>query len=51
MAWSDCQKAVARAPALACEVGVAVEFWVVAASCEVECGRFLRDVYFDGTGA
>ena len=51
MAWSDCRKAVVRSTALPCEVGVAVEFWVVAASWEVGCWRFLRDVYFDGTVA
>ena len=51
MAWSDCRKVVARSAVLACEAGIAVEFWVVAASWEVGCWRFLRDVYFDGIGA
>ena len=51
MAWSDCRKAVARSAALAWEAGIGVEFWVMVASCEVGCWRFLRDVYFDGTGA
>ena len=51
MAWSDCRKAVARSAALAYKVCVALEFWMVAASYEVGCWRFLRDVYFNGTGA
>ena len=51
MAWSDCRKAVARSAALVWEAGVTVEFWVVVASCEVGCWRFLRDVYLAGTVA
>ena len=49
MAWSDCQKAVARSAWLAAE-GI-VELWIVVASYVEGCWRFWSDVYFDGAGA
>ena len=49
MAGSDCRKAVARSAWLAVEV--AVELWIVVASCVEGCWRFRSDVYFDGAGS